>query len=281
MIETNHIQNSNIAKLDRLTNWLMAAIVIIPFIISFGALRDLAAVKGIAYPWLYPAMVDGGLIIFKAIVLRASLHGRTDRYAWSMAAAATAVSVTLNVLHVPAGMDQIWLARAMAALPPLVILAAFVAVTRRVRESVTAVDLVAAHDKAVAALATMTTARDKALTERDSLLAARDKAVAAADNAVTAADRLRQELAATIAERDKALATAASVRAQADSIMAERDGLRQALDAPAVALDSLPSRLAAYVTAVANGQTPNGDFSDRFGIGKTTLDRANSALLGD
>ena len=132
--------NRNIRRLDRLTNWLLLIILLIPFLISFGALRDLAADNGVSYPWLYPIMIDGGLIIFKAIALRASLRGRRDSFAWAMAVAATVISVGLNVVHVeylslPAGPSSLGLARFMAALPPLVILLAFIAVSRRVAES--------------------------------------------------------------------------------------------------------------------------------------------------
>ncbi len=128
------MQNQNIIRLDKLTNWLLVLILLIPFLISFGALADLAARNGVSYPWLYPIMIDGGLIIFKAIALRASLRGKRDNYAWGMAITATVISVGLNVVHVPPTLPQLGLARFMSALPPLVILAAFIAVSRRVEE---------------------------------------------------------------------------------------------------------------------------------------------------
>ncbi len=77
------MQNQNITCLDKLTNWLLALILVIPFLISFGALADLAAKNDVSCPWLYPIMIDGGLIIFKAIALRASLRGKRDNYAWA------------------------------------------------------------------------------------------------------------------------------------------------------------------------------------------------------
>ena len=134
--------NRNIQRLDQLTNWLLGLILIIPFLISFGALRDLAAHNAISYPWLYPIMIDGGLIIFKAIALRASLRGQRDNYAWAMAVLATVISVYLNIVHVPTDLATLGLARFMAALPPLVILVSFIAVSRRIEES-------ARHDKAI------------------------------------------------------------------------------------------------------------------------------------
>jgi hypothetical protein len=134
--------NQNIQRLDRLTNWLLGLILVIPFLISFGALRDLAAHNAISYPWLYPIMIDGGLIIFKAIALRASLRGKRDNYAWAMAVLATVISVYLNIVHVPLDLPTLGLARFMAALPPLVILVSFIAVSRRIEES-------ARNDKAI------------------------------------------------------------------------------------------------------------------------------------
>jgi DNA-binding CsgD family transcriptional regulator len=142
MSDPTYPLNQNIQRLDRLTNWLLGLILVIPFLISFGALRDLAAHNAISYPWLYPIMIDGGLIIFKAIALRASLRGKRDSYAWAMAVLATVISVYLNIVHVPPTLPSLGLARFMAALPPLVILVAFIAVSRRIEES-------ARHDKAI------------------------------------------------------------------------------------------------------------------------------------
>jgi hypothetical protein len=142
MSDPTYPPNQNVQRLDRLTNWLLGLILVIPFLISFGALRDLAAHNAISYPWLYPIMIDGGLIIFKAIALRSSLRGKRDSYAWAMAVLATVISVYLNIVHVPPTLPSLGLARFMAALPPLVILVSFIAVSRRIEES-------ARHDKAV------------------------------------------------------------------------------------------------------------------------------------
>lgn len=128
---------TSIQKIDQITNWLMAVIVLIPFLISAGSLVNLAGENGVSFPILYPLMVDGGLVIFKALALRESLRGRRDYYTWGMAVALTGISVALNVLHVPATLSNLMLARCMAALPPLVILAAFIAVSRRIEQEVT------------------------------------------------------------------------------------------------------------------------------------------------
>lgn len=133
-------KHTSIQKIDQVTNWLMAVIVLIPFLISAGSLVNLAGENGVSFPILYPLMVDGGLIIFKALALRESLRGRRDYYTWSMAVGLTVISVALNVLHVPVTLSNLTLARCMAALPPLVILAAFIAVSRRIEQEVTATE---------------------------------------------------------------------------------------------------------------------------------------------
>ena len=127
--------NPQIERLDALTNWLLLGIIVIPFLISGRALIQLADDNHISIPILYPLLIDGGLLIFKSLALRESLRGKRDSFAWAMAIALTIISVLLNILHVPEHLPNVWLARFMAALPPLVLLAAFIAVSRRIEEN--------------------------------------------------------------------------------------------------------------------------------------------------
>lgn len=143
-------KNKQIQKIDTATNWLLVMLVAIPFLISFGSLKALAADNHVSYPFAYPFMVDGGLLVFKALALRSALRGQRDWYAWSMAVILTITSVALNILHVPtSSTENLMLARFMAALPPLVILSAFIAVSRRIEEN-------ARHETAVLTHETLT-----------------------------------------------------------------------------------------------------------------------------
>ena len=166
MSDPTLVPNQNVQRLDRLTNWLLGLILVIPFLISFGALRDLAAHNAISYPWLYPIMIDGGLIIFKAIALRSSLRGKRDGYAWAMAVLATVISVYLNIVHVPPTLPSLGLARFMAALPPLVILVSFIAVSRRIEESARNDKAVFSYQQIQQAIADKRRQLDKMVTEK-------------------------------------------------------------------------------------------------------------------
>ncbi len=125
-------------SLSRLSNWLTFGVVIIAFILSFGALKDLAAKVGIIYPALYPIMIDAGLVIYNIMALQSSLNGERNRYAWFLIVMTTLVSVLLNLVHaietLPESLLRI-LAPTMAAIPPLVIFGAFHLVVLRIEES--------------------------------------------------------------------------------------------------------------------------------------------------
>lgn len=93
------------------------------FWLSFDALRHLAAANGVAQSkaWLYPAIIDGAIIIFSLSVLQASLNRRRTRYPWALVGAFTLLSVLLNIVHAPTGL----LPRLLAAIPPLALFLSF------------------------------------------------------------------------------------------------------------------------------------------------------------
>jgi F0F1-type ATP synthase membrane subunit b/b' len=141
------MRSESIARIDRWTNWLTWLLVAIPFALSFGALADLAAAQGVTYPYLFPLMVDAGLVVFNLVALRASLRGQRSHYAWTLVVMATAVSVLLNVVHA----QPTLLSRFMAALPPVFILLVFHLVVTRIesdaRDQAVAGELVSVHER--------------------------------------------------------------------------------------------------------------------------------------
>lgn len=93
------------------------------FWLSFDALKDLAAGNGIAsgMAWLYPAIIDGAIIVFSLSVLQASLNRDKTLYPWALVAIFTVLSVVLNIVHAP----QDFLPRILAAIPPVALFLSF------------------------------------------------------------------------------------------------------------------------------------------------------------
>lgn len=96
------------------------AICVAAFALSFTALTDLAARSGITVPILWPAIVDG--VVLAATV---SVVAGASRFAWLLLVVGALVSVGGNVLHaaLPDGALPVWLKAAVAAVPPVALLA--------------------------------------------------------------------------------------------------------------------------------------------------------------
>ncbi len=109
--------------LSLLTGLLVAFLAAAAFWLSFGALRDLAVQQGIApdVAWLYPAIIDGAIIVFSLSVVQVSLAGERPRYPWVLVGLFTALSVMLNILHAAATI----LPKLMAAIPPVALFLSF------------------------------------------------------------------------------------------------------------------------------------------------------------
>ncbi|NKR31342.1 excisionase [Rhodococcus hoagii] len=96
------------------------AICVAAFALSFTALSDLAARSGITVPILWPAIVDGVVLAATVAVVAGA-----SRFAWLLLVVGALVSVGGNVLHaaLPEGALPVWLKAAVAAVPPVALLA--------------------------------------------------------------------------------------------------------------------------------------------------------------
>ena len=95
--------------------------------LSFTALADLARRSGISegQAWAWPLIVDGIIVVATVSVVALAGH-RAAWYPWMLLAAGALVSVTANALHAVIAADADvpgLLAAAVAAVPPLVLLA--------------------------------------------------------------------------------------------------------------------------------------------------------------
>jgi hypothetical protein len=112
--------NTLISTLTGVLVFLLAAAA---FLLSFDALKHLAATNGIptGKSWIYPAIVDGAIIVFSLSVLQASLNRQRTTYPWALVAVFTAMSVILNIVHAP----NSFLSRVLAAIPPVALFLSF------------------------------------------------------------------------------------------------------------------------------------------------------------
>lgn len=124
-----------IAAIGRLTAVLVAFLAMAAFGLSFEALWDLAVVAGgmkREIAWLFPLIVDGGIIVFSLAALRASITGADRRWFMSLVVIVTLFSVGLNIAHANNG----WLPAAIASMPPLLLFLAFESLMRQIHDTV-------------------------------------------------------------------------------------------------------------------------------------------------
>jgi hypothetical protein len=121
--------------IGRTTALLVGLLAIAAFALSFEALRDLAIVSG-AIPnpkraWLFPVLLDGGVVVFSLAALRASLTGGDRKWFMTLVVMVTLLSVAFNVAHATRGI----LSAIMAGMPPLLLFLAFESLMRQVQDS--------------------------------------------------------------------------------------------------------------------------------------------------
>ncbi len=71
--------------------------------------------------WLYPAIIDGAIVVFSLSVVQVSLNKERPLYPWLLVGLFTVLSVALNVLHA----ERAFLARVLAAVPPIALFLSF------------------------------------------------------------------------------------------------------------------------------------------------------------
>lgn len=105
------------------------------FWLSYEHLHDIADGNGLggARAWAWPATVDLFIIAGELLVLRSSLRGKTDAWAYTLAGVGSLGSIALNVAGV--GTDADPMEYVVAAVPPTAALVAFAALMRQVQEA--------------------------------------------------------------------------------------------------------------------------------------------------
>lgn len=105
------------------------------FWLSYEHLHDIANGNGLdgARAWAWPATVDLFIVAGELLVLRASLRGAIDGWAYALAAVGSGGSIALNVFGVGNGAQP--MEYVVAAVPPSAALIAFGALMRQVHDA--------------------------------------------------------------------------------------------------------------------------------------------------
>ncbi|WP_060888672.1 DUF2637 domain-containing protein [Streptomyces scabiei] len=105
------------------------------FWLSYEHLHDIASTNGLdgARAWAWPATVDLFIVAGELLVLRASLRGAVDWWAYVLAAVGSLGSIALNVFGVGNGAQP--MEYVVAAVPPSAALIAFGALMRQVHDA--------------------------------------------------------------------------------------------------------------------------------------------------
>ena len=117
------------------------------FFLSFESLRDLADQIGVAdgIAWLYPAIIDGAIIVFSLSVLRANLTGGRTVYPWILVSVFTLLSVVLNIIHA----QKELLAQFLAAIPPVALFLSFELLLAQLKETAVRLEVQSSLDEIV------------------------------------------------------------------------------------------------------------------------------------
>lgn len=119
------------------------------FTLSYAALWDMAITYGVPprLAWIWPILIDFGLIVFSLDVVRVSLYGETPWKSWVMVALYTVATVAFNVLHAPDNLT----ARVIAVVAPMTLFLTFETLMGMVRDGVkrATVNLVKVQPEAV------------------------------------------------------------------------------------------------------------------------------------
>lgn len=128
-------RKSTISTIGKVTAGLVMLLSLGAFVLSFEALRDLAVMSGALQAkqaWVFPLIVDGSIIIFSLSALRASLVGEDRRWYMALVTIVTLASVAFNIAHARGGI----LSCVMAAMPPVLLFAAFESLMRQLFSAV-------------------------------------------------------------------------------------------------------------------------------------------------
>jgi len=131
--------NKVISRLAGLAGWLVGALALLAFVLSYSSLRHMAETHGIEGPLAYawPLLLDFAMVVFSLAILRGNLRGERTRYPWLLTVGYAALATAANVLDVlTLGLPPEAIAAAVKAIAPITLVLAFELLMQMVRAEV-------------------------------------------------------------------------------------------------------------------------------------------------
>lgn len=153
-------------KLEKWTGNLLVFLAVGAFILSFAGMYAVAVDAG--YGWLsylWPLVTESAVVIFSLLYLVAKLKDYENKYLMPVIVGCTVLSVVFNVWHAPSDL----LSRAVYALPPIFLFAAFKGYLWKVEQDTKRAGQVASLLELTRQLAERTEALEKAQEEERQL----------------------------------------------------------------------------------------------------------------
>lgn len=126
-----------------ITGSLTLLLALFSFVLSFNALADLAREHQVSIPYLFPLVVEAGVIIFSLNALYRSIHDEHARWQWLLIIGSSLLAGTFNVLHAEADL----VSRIMAAMPSLFLLLSFESFLNQIKHGVKRSNVVQSLDQ--------------------------------------------------------------------------------------------------------------------------------------
>ena len=201
-----------------ITGTLTLLLALFSFILSFNALTDLAARHHISIPYLFPLVVEAGVIIFSLNALYRSLHGEHAKWQWVLIIGSSLLAGTFNVLHAETDI----ISQVMAAMPSLFLLLSFESFLNQLKHGVK-------RSTTVQSLAQLSAEYEQQQAELDALVQAKQSEVERltqeADQLTVEIKQSRKMLEQLQAEIEPAERVHRSSIAHAQEIKAEQDAI--------------------------------------------------------
>jgi uncharacterized protein YoxC len=128
----------NTKSIAWMTGALTLLLALFSFILSFNALADLADRHKVSLPYLFPLVVEAGVVIFSLNALYRSLYGEHARWQWSLILGSSLIAGTFNILHAEPGL----VSRTIAAMPSLFLLLSFETFINQIKHAVEHANLI-------------------------------------------------------------------------------------------------------------------------------------------